>query len=118
MKTSAKYLGIVSSLCILVLLLVFCYANPYNNEISLDINRQINILLVIALPTVVNFFSFIFNKHRLSIITLVWLTPFALYMGLSKIPSLWNWFVLFVLLQSFTLFILKRRNNSKILQKD
>lgn len=109
-RISVKYIGVLSSLSILGLLLIFCYANPYNNEIALDWVRQRNILLIIGLPAVINLLSIILNKSILMIITLVWLSPFMFYIGLSKIPSLWNWFIIFILIQIITVFILKKKN--------
>ncbi|UHA72166.1 hypothetical protein [Paenibacillus sp. 481] len=114
MKISAKYVGIASSLGILSFLFIFCYANPYNNEFEMDWVKQRNILFVLGLPAVINLLSIIFNRFVLNLVTLVWLSPFMFYVGLSKIPSLWNWFAFFTLIQIVTLFFLKKKKKKKM----
>lgn len=109
LKYWIKSLGMLSSLGILIFFIIFSYFNPFNNEIANDLSRQLNIWIFIGLPSIINLIAITLNKKLWTIISLCWLAPFLLYIGLSKLPGLWNWFVVFVLIQAFTLIFFKKK---------
>lgn len=109
MKYWIKSLGMLSSLGILIFLIIFSYFNPFNNEIANDFTRQMNIWIFIGLPSIINLIAIILGKKLLTIISLCWVAPFLLYIGLSKLPGLWNWFIVFVLIQALTLIFSKSK---------
>ncbi|PGO79865.1 hypothetical protein CN980_04895 [Bacillus cereus] len=104
------YVGLISSISIFLLSLLFLYFNPYSDQLS---NKDffITVLFMLLLPSFWAFISIVKRENISILICSIWLLPGGIYFGISTIPSVWNLYILFLLFYFLFVFQMKTKQS-------
>ncbi|QWI78399.1 hypothetical protein JG486_30605 (plasmid) [Bacillus mycoides] len=102
------YIGVIASICIFVLSIIFLYFNPYDSSV---VNKEavITVFFMLLLPSCFAVVAILIKKNIAMIICNIWLLPGTLYLGVSTIPSVWNLYILFLFIYFLSVMRLKNK---------
>lgn len=104
------YVGVISSISIFLLSLLFLYFNPYSSQIS---NKEffITVLFMLLLPSFWAIISLVKREKIFVLICSIWLLPGGIYLGISTIPSVWNLYIFFLFVYFLSIFRMKAKKS-------
>ncbi|KAB2443970.1 hypothetical protein [Bacillus luti] len=91
------YIGVLAAISIFILSIIFLYFNPYSNQM-LDKEVYITVFFILLLPSFLAVIAVLFRKPILMILCGAWLLPGTLYLSVAAIPTLWNLYIVFLML--------------------
>ncbi|NRD81020.1 hypothetical protein HPT25_27250 [Bacillus sp. BRMEA1] len=97
-------LSFIATIGFILLSVIFLYYNPYS-EASINYETIIIVFTIIVLPVCLTFLFVILSNKMLTFIFLIISLPGSLYLGLSAIPSIWNLFILALIIQIFSVLL-------------
>ncbi|MGG0458275.1 hypothetical protein [Bacillus mycoides] len=103
------YLGVVAAISIFILSIVFLYFNPYSNQM-LDKEVYITMFFIFLLPSFLAVIVAAARKKTFMIACSIWLLPGSFYFGVAVISSLWNLYVIFLIIYCLAIVWMERRN--------
>ncbi|MEK4736833.1 MULTISPECIES: hypothetical protein [Bacillus] len=103
------YIGGVATISIFILSIVFLYFNPYSKQI-LDKEVYITVFFMFLLPSFLAVIAAVARKKTFMIACSIWLLPGTLYLSVAVIPSLWNLYVIFLIIYCLAIVRMERRN--------
>ncbi|WP_152392455.1 hypothetical protein [Paenibacillus guangzhouensis] len=101
------YFGIGSFVLIILLTLVFMFLNPYGGKVTVP-TKWICVTMLL-LPALSGILFWLSKRRVLLIISILWIFPYSLYLGLASIPSLWNLYVLTFMINLLVLVRIRRK---------
>lgn len=87
------YIGLVAAISILILSIVFLYFNPHSNQI-LDKEVYIIVFFMLLLPSFLAVIVAVTRRKTFMIFYGIWLLPRNLYLSVAAISTLWNLYIL------------------------
>lgn len=105
MRQIIRWGAVCSSIFGIVLSLLFIVNNPFS-EVVLSITTKWIVVFMLVLPSIFMLISVLYNRLFFMILSFVWLVPYSLYMAVATIPSIWNFFVIFLFFQFLSLIAL------------
>ena len=103
------YLGVVAAISIFILSIVFLYFNPYSNQI-LDKEVYITMFFIFLLPSFLAVIAAVARHKTFMIVCSIWLLPGTLYLSVAAIPSLWNLYIIFLIIYFLSIVWMKKRH--------
>ena len=103
------YIGVLAAISIFILSIVFLYFNPYSNQM-LDREVYITVFFILLLPSFLAVIAVLVRKPILMILCGVWLLPGTLYLSVAAIPTLWNLYIIFLMIYFISVIRMKKRN--------
>ncbi|PGU07310.1 MULTISPECIES: hypothetical protein [Bacillus cereus group] len=103
------YIGVLAAISIFILSIVFLYFNPYSNQM-LDREVYITVFFILLLPSFLAVIAVLVRKPILMILCGVWLLPGTLYLSIAAIPTLWNLYIIFLMIYFISVIRMKKRN--------
>ncbi|MDM5463133.1 MULTISPECIES: hypothetical protein [Bacillus cereus group] len=102
-------IAIVAAISIVNLSIIFLYFNPYSNQM-LDKEVYITIFFILLLPSFLAVIAVLVRKTVLMIFCGVWLLPGTLYLSVAAIPTLWNLYIIFLMIYFISIVWMKKRS--------
>lgn len=87
------YIGLVAAISILILSIVFLYFNLHSNQI-LDKEVYIIVFFMLLLPSFLAVIVAVTRRKTFVIFYGIWLLPRNLYLSVAAISTLWNLYIL------------------------
>lgn len=103
------YIGVLAAISIFILSIIFLYFNPYSNQM-LDKEVYITVFFILLLPSFLAVIAVLVRKPILMILCGAWLLPGTLYLSVAAIPTLWNLYIVFLMLYFISIVRMKKRN--------
>lgn len=103
------YIGGVAAISIFILSIVFLYFNPYSNQM-IDKELYITVFFMFLLPSFLAVIAAVARKKTFMIACSIWLLPGTLYLSVAAIPSLWNLYIIFLMIYFLSIVWLEKRN--------
>ncbi|MDH4423268.1 hypothetical protein QEZ44_17860 [Bacillus cereus] len=103
------YIGVLAAISIFILSIVFLYFNPYSNQM-LDREVYITVFFILLLPSFLAVIAVLVRKPILMIFSGFWLLPGTLYLSVAAIPTLWNLYIIFLMIYFISVIRMKKRN--------
>ncbi|MBJ8117858.1 MULTISPECIES: hypothetical protein [Bacillus] len=103
------YIGVVAAISIFILSIVFLYFNPYSKQI-LDKEVYITVFFMFLLPSFLAVIAAVARKKIFMIACSIWLLPGTLYLSVAAIPTLWNLYIIFLMIYFISIVWMKKRN--------
>ncbi|MDM5194292.1 hypothetical protein QUG02_15100 [Bacillus hominis] len=103
------YIAIVAAISIFILSIIFLYFNPYSNQI-LDKEVYITVFFILLLPSFLAVIAVLVRKTILIILCGAWLFPGTLYFSVAAIPTLWNLYIIFLMIYFISIVWMKKRS--------
>ncbi|GAB6432480.1 hypothetical protein bcgnr5372_48460 [Bacillus luti] len=103
------YIGVLTAISIFILSIVFLYFNPYSNQM-LDKEVYITVFFILLLPSFLAVIAVLVRKPILMILFGAWLLPGTLYLSVAAIPTLWNLYIIFLMIYFISIVRMKKRN--------
>lgn len=102
----SNYTEGISSVGIFSLSIIFLYLNPYTAEPP---NQQtiFRIFIMLLLPSCLALVALIMRRLILMSIFFIWLLPATIYLGISAIPSIWNVYIILLIIYLISIFLVK-----------
>lgn len=98
------FISLIATIGLISLSVIFLYYNPYNQDI-INYETVYKVFLLIVLPACFTCLFVILSKKLLAYIFLLISLPGSLYIGLSTLPSIWNLFLLALIMQILSVFL-------------
>ncbi|MEK5302229.1 ABC-type dipeptide/oligopeptide/nickel transport system permease subunit [Bacillus sp. RC55] len=105
----SAYIGLVAAISIFILSIVFLYFNPYSDQV-LDKEVYITVFFMFLLPSFLAVIAAVARKKAFMVVCCMWMLPGTLYLGVATIPSLWNAYVIFLIMYCLAIVWMERRN--------
>ncbi|QWI50207.1 hypothetical protein [Bacillus mycoides] len=102
-------IAIVAAISIVILSIIFLYFNPYSNQM-LDKEVYITVFFILLLPSFLAVIAVLVRKTVLMIFCGVWLLPGTLYLSVAAIPTLWNLYIIFLMIYFISIVWMKKRS--------
>ncbi|MFF1992171.1 hypothetical protein ACFVWC_12930 [Bacillus mycoides] len=102
-------IAIVAAISIVILSIIFLYFNPYSNQM-LDKEVYITVFFILLLPSFLAVIAVLVRKKILMILCGGWLLPGTLYFSVAAIPTLWNLYIIFLMIYFISIVWIKKRN--------
>lgn len=103
------FIGVLAAISIFILSIVFLYFNPYSNQM-LDKEVYITVFFILLLPSFLAVIAVLVKKTVLMIFSGFWLLPGTLYFSVAAIPTLWNLYIIFLIIYFISIVWMKKRN--------
>ncbi|HHT7237874.1 MULTISPECIES: hypothetical protein [Bacillus] len=103
------YIGVAAAINIFILSIVFLYFNPYSNQM-LDKEVYITVFFMFLLPSFLAVIAVLVRKKILMILCGGWLLPGTLYFSVVAMPTLWNLYIIFLMIYFISIVWMKKRN--------
>ncbi|MED2013207.1 hypothetical protein [Bacillus wiedmannii] len=103
-----NYIGVAAAISIFTLSIVFLYFNPYSNQ-TLDKEVYITVFFMFLLPSFLAVIAVVARKKIFMIVCCMWMLPGTLYLSVASIPSLWNLYILFLMIYFLSIVWMKGR---------
>nr|WP_235661776.1 hypothetical protein [Bacillus mycoides] len=104
-----NYIGVVAAKSIFILSIVFLYFNPYSKQF-LDKDLYITVFFMFLLPSFLAVIAAVARHKTFMIVCSIWLLPGTLYLSVAAIPSLWNLYIIFLIIYFLSIVWMKKRN--------
>ncbi|HHT7191563.1 TPA: hypothetical protein ACTZ5N_005077 [Bacillus cereus] len=103
------FIGVVAAISIFILSIIFLYFNPYSKQM-LDKEVYITVFFILLLPSFLAVIAVLVRKTILMTFCGAWLLPGTLYLSVAAIPTLWNLYILFLMIYFVSIVRMKRRS--------
>ncbi|OJD58980.1 hypothetical protein [Bacillus sp. NH11B] len=103
------YIGVVAAISIFTLSIVFLYFNPYSKQV-LDKEVYITVFFMFLLPSFLTVIAAVTRKKTFMIVCCIWMLPGTLYLSAAAIPTLWNLYIIFLIIYFLSIVWMKKRN--------
>ncbi|MGG2065087.1 hypothetical protein [Bacillus sp. S14(2024)] len=103
----SNYTGGISSVGIFSLSIIFLYLNPYTAEPP---NQQtiFSVFIILLLPSCLALVALIMMRRLILMsIFFTWLLPATIYLGIAAIPSIWNLYIILLIIYLISIFLVK-----------
>lgn len=107
-----SYIGVVAAISIFILSIVFLYFNPYSDQ-EPDKEVYITVFFILLLPSFFAVIAVLIRKTTLMILCGAWLVPGTLYLSVAAIPTLWNLYIVFLLIYFISIVWMKKRTTRR-----
>ncbi|QWU45810.1 hypothetical protein [Bacillus sp. NP247] len=101
------YIGVVAAISIFVLSIVFLYFNPYSDQ-TLTQETFITFFFMFLFPAFLAVIAAFIRKKIFMIVCNIWLLPGTLYLGVATIPSIWNLYIVFLIVYFLSIVWMKK----------
>lgn len=97
MRSKYSLYGVIASIGCILLCAIFLYWNPYSRSAASNETVLITFFMLI-LPAFLGTINSFLGNRILMYIVLVWSMPYGLYVSIASIPSVWNLFMVVLIL--------------------
>jgi hypothetical protein len=97
LKSKYSFYGVIASIGCIILCAIFLYWNPYSSTAASNETVLITFLMLILPAFLGTIISFLGNRILMYIV-FVWSMPYGLYLSIASIPSVWNLFIVVLIL--------------------
>ncbi|RKF52880.1 hypothetical protein BCY92_07640 [Bacillus wiedmannii] len=104
-----NYIGVVAAISIFILSIVFLYFNPYSKQL-LDKDVYITVFFMFLLPSFLAVIAAVARQKTSMIVCSIWMLPGTLYLSVAAIPSLWNLYIIFLMIYFLAIVWMEKRN--------
>ena len=103
------YIGGAAVISIFILSILFLYFNAYSNQV-LDKKVYITVFFMFLLPSFLAIIAVVARKKTFMVVCCIWMLPGTLYLSVAAIPSLWNLYIIFLMIYFTSIVWMKKRN--------
>lgn len=104
-----NYIGLAADSGIFILSIVFLYFNPYSDQV-LDKEVYITVFFMFLLPSFLAVIAAMARKKAFMVVCCIWMLPGTLYLSVAAIPSLWNLYIIFLMIYFLSIVWMEKRN--------
>ncbi|WP_242251148.1 hypothetical protein [Bacillus cereus group sp. BfR-BA-01379] len=104
-----NYIGVAAAISIFILSIIFLYFNPHSKQL-LDKDLYITVFFMFLFPSFLAVIATVARKKAFMVVCCMWMLPGTLYLSVAAIPSLWNLYIIFLMIYFLCIVWMKERS--------